>query len=61
MADRGCKEIENIETDKVSLTVVECNCGFHLGVDGTWLTTTHEKGLTFVCPACSNEMYIEAI
>ena len=31
------KLIETVETDKCSLSVYECDCGFHLGIDTSYL------------------------
>jgi len=59
MSDLGCKEITDPET--YELVVVECEgCGFHLGVDASWLDHTYEKGLEMKCPACNNEIFVEA-
>ena len=46
------KRLESIENEQVSLEVIECSCGFHLGIDATYL---EQKGdFTLVCPSCSN-------
>ena len=31
------KHIEDIETEKVQLSVFECECGFHIGLDFTFM------------------------
>lgn len=44
------KYIETINTDKVELEVVECKCGFHLGIDATYLD---QVGVVSIqCPSC---------
>jgi hypothetical protein len=43
--------IASIETDKISLEVFECRCGFHLGLDASFLDQVKE--LTIKCPSCT--------
>ena len=57
MADKGCTEI----TEGYELTVVECDsCGFHLGIDASWLEQTTQPGLEMKCPECRSDLFIEA-
>lgn len=57
MIDQGCHEI----TEGYELSVFECDsCGFHIGIDASWLEQTYEKGLEMKCPCCNNELFIEA-
>lgn len=44
------RRLKSIETDEVALEVVECDCGFHLGIDATFLDQVGE--VSIVCPAC---------
>jgi len=37
---------------KTELEVIECDCGFHLGIDGSWLSLEEAKGFEMECPAC---------
>jgi len=39
-------------TWKYELTVYECDCGFHLGLDGTYLDQVNEISIS--CPSCGN-------
>jgi len=45
------KIIDQIETDKYVLTIYECSCGFHIGIDTSYLDQVDE--VCIVCPACS--------
>ena len=49
------KYITDISTDKVSLEVYECECGFHIGVDATYLEQVSEQ-LKMKCPSCKRTM-----
>jgi len=44
------KYLESIETDIVQLDIIECDCGFHLGIDSTYLDQVDEVNIT--CPSC---------
>ena len=44
------KRLQSIENDQVSLEVVECVCGFHLGIDATYLEQVGDVKVT--CPSC---------
>jgi len=49
------KFIEAIKSDKVVLEVYECTCGFHLGIDSTYLEQVAEVSIP--CPCCG-KMFI---
>jgi len=51
------KRLESIETDKFSLEVFECSCGFHLGLDFTYLDQCGD--LKVPCPNCGEELNTE--
>jgi hypothetical protein len=42
--------VGDVETEKFSLEVVECSCGFHLGIDATYLDLV--DGVDIKCPSC---------
>ena len=42
--------IDEIETDKYTLAVFECDCGFHLGLDMTYLDAV--DNIKIACPNC---------
>lgn len=44
------KYIESVTTDKVELEVYECSCGFHLGIDATYVDQVSD--CSFICPSC---------
>jgi len=44
------KELKSIETSEYALCVFECNCGFHIGLDFTYLDQINE--LMVECPVC---------
>lgn len=45
-----CKWIESVQTDKVVLEVYECQCGFHMGLDTSYLEQVAE--IKIECPSC---------
>ena len=50
------KFIENYESDKVSMEIVECvGCGYHLGIDSTFLEQVGDINTT--CPSCAEHIY----
>jgi len=48
------KYIESVSTEKVELDMYECTCGFHLGIDATYLEQVSE--VSIVCPSCGNSI-----
>jgi hypothetical protein len=44
------KRLPSVETDLVSLEVMECTCGFHMGLDVTYMEQVGD--FEFKCPAC---------
>ena len=52
------KNIENIETSRCSLEVFECECGFHIGLDATYLDQV--GAIKWKCPSCEKEGKINA-
>jgi ssDNA-binding Zn-finger/Zn-ribbon topoisomerase 1 len=51
-----CKVITN-QKDKYELEVVECNhCGFHLGIDASYLEQV--DGVSLACPGCNITLVI---
>ena len=49
--DISMKLIESIETDKASMEIYECLCGYHMGVDATYIDQV--APLHGECPACN--------
>ena len=44
------RQLDSISTDIVELEVYECDCGFHIGLDGTFIEQIH--GIQIACPSC---------
>lgn len=44
------KQLESVETDIVQLEIGECDCGYHFGIDATFLEQVGD--FTFKCPSC---------
>ena len=54
MPDIGCRCI-TVEKDKYELEVFEClECGFHLGLDGSWLEQVQDATSSEVHISCIN-------
>lgn len=51
------KYIESVTTDKVELEIYECSCGFHLGIDATYIDQVDD--CSFVCPSCGETISTE--
>jgi hypothetical protein len=54
------KRLNSIETDQYSLEVLECACGFHLGVDASYLDQV-SCDIKFACPACEEDFDCEVL
>lgn len=46
---------DTVVKDTASLEVYECECGFHIGIDSSYLEQV--AAVTFRCPSC-NELMI---
>ncbi len=44
------KRLKSCETEQYALEVIECDCGFHLGIDATYLDQVGDFKIN--CPAC---------
>ena len=44
------KRLPSVETDIVQLEIGECDCGYHFGIDATFLEDVGD--FTFRCPSC---------
>jgi len=44
------KRLNSVENEQVQLEVVECDCGYHMGIDATYLDQVGE--LVIPCPCC---------
>ena len=48
------KRLQSVENEHVQLEVIECDCGFHLGLDATYLDQVGD--LVMKCPVCRAEI-----
>jgi hypothetical protein len=53
------KFLGTISNDYVELEVIECDCGFHIGLDGTYLD--QESHIRMECPCCGRLIDTEEI
>jgi hypothetical protein len=44
------KRLDSVENEQVQLEVCECDCGFHMGVDATYLDQVGD--FKIICPSC---------
>jgi hypothetical protein len=44
------KRLNSVETDQVQLEIIECDCGFHMGLDATFIDQV--KDFKINCPSC---------
>lgn len=49
--EKQMKWIESHEGEKAQLDIFECKCGFHLGLDATYLDQI--GNIALLCPSCS--------
>ena len=48
------KRLESMSNDTVELEVIECDCGYHMGIDATYLEQVDD--IKFACPNCEKEI-----
>lgn len=48
------KRLNSIETEKIQLEIIECDCGFHIGLDATYLMQVCD--IKIQCPACGTNI-----
>lgn len=48
------KRLNSIENEQVQLEVIECNCGFHIGLDAGFIEQVGDFVIT--CPSCSDRI-----
>lgn len=48
------KRLDSTETEKIQLEIIECNCGFHIGLDVTYLLQVCD--IKIQCPACGTNI-----
>lgn len=45
------KQLKDISNEQVALEVYECSCGFHVGLDATYMEQV-EDCIEVNCPSC---------
>jgi len=53
------RRLRSIENEQVQLEVIECDCGYHMGIDATYLDQVEDVFLT--CPACTKRFRTDEI
>jgi len=53
------KRLDSVETEKIQLEVIECDCGFHIGLDATYLIQIGD--FIIECPACGTQIYTKEV
>lgn len=53
------KRLESVENEQVQLEVIECDCGYHMGIDFTFLDQVGD--FVTKCPSCGKEIKTENI
>ena len=48
------KRLNSVETEQYSLEVIECDCGYHMGIDASFLDQV--KDFITRCPSCDKEI-----
>ncbi len=51
--------LKSMENDKCKLEVVECTCGFHIGIDASYLTQVADVKIE--CPSCDRIINTEKL
>ena len=50
--------LNSVETEEYSLEVIECHCGFHIGLDVTYLDQVGD--IDIECPSCRKMISVTA-
>jgi len=53
------KRLNSVETEEYQLEVVECDCGFHIGLDCSYLEQVGD--ILIRCPSCGKMIDTEEI
>lgn len=53
------KRLESVKNDTVEMEVIECDCGYHLGVDASYLMQVGD--FITICPSCKSTINTKKI
>lgn len=53
------KRLKDVETDRYVLEVYECDCGFHIGLDASYLDQVGD--IIIPCPGCGKDLDTELL
>jgi len=56
--DYNMRALDGIETEEYTLEVIECDCGFHIGLDATYLDQVGD--ISIKCPSCGTTISAKA-
>ncbi len=54
MKSDNVKAIAYMQNERVIIEVIECSCGYHMGIDSTYLEQV--DGITTWCPSCGEQI-----
>jgi arginine utilization protein RocB len=53
------KRLKSVETEQVQLEIVECDCGYHMGIDASYLDQVGDFITT--CPSCKKTINTKSV
>ena len=53
------KRLDSIENEQVQLEIIECDCGYHMGIDASYLINVGD--FKCHCPSCDALIDTEVI
>jgi len=61
MFDGKAKQLIGEEAKKADLEIIECECGFYLGIDASWLDLEEASNFEMRCPSCGRDLHVEEL
>lgn len=58
--DQSMKKIGDVSTDRFSLEVIECDCGYHMGIDSSYVEQVEDAFFEHPvnCPSCGAKILV---
>ena len=53
------KRLESVKNDTVEMEVIECDCGYHMGVDASYIMQVGD--FVTICPSCKSTISTKKI